>query len=279
LKLGAARARLDYAFLHRFGLTRHGGMEKPGWAMEVFERHYRCVEFHRRSAGFCCLELGPGDSLFTALIARAFGASATWLIDVGPFATRDVELYWRMADELRARGFSAPELSASRSFDEVLRACNATYLTGGLASLRTVPDGCIDFAFSNTVLQHVRRSELAETLRELRRVMHPEGCGVHSLDLRDMLGGSLHHLRFSQLVWESEWFRGAGFYTNRLLLPQWVEAFASAGFSCEVAELNQWPRLPLRRELLAQPYRRMPEDQLRARTLRLVTRPAGNASG
>src|SRR5690348_10515866 len=104
LKLAAAQLGINYAVLHKLGLAGHGGMERPAWALEVFQRHYEGVEFNRKSAGFVCLESGPGDSLFTAVIARAYGASATWLVDIGPFATRDVQLYRRMADELRAHG-------------------------------------------------------------------------------------------------------------------------------------------------------------------------------
>src|SRR5260221_10704475 len=55
-------------------------------------------------------EIGPGDSLFMALIARAHGATASYHVDVGPFANRDVSLYRRMAQYLRERGDSVPDL-------------------------------------------------------------------------------------------------------------------------------------------------------------------------
>lgn len=81
----------------------HGDMNQPGWALDTFLEHARTARvvgiesglphIKVKSDNFNVLELGPGDSLFTAVIARALGASRTWLVDAAPFATTDMSVY------------------------------------------------------------------------------------------------------------------------------------------------------------------------------------------
>lgn len=273
LKIALAHVPLSYSVLRSMSLARHGGMEDPAWAWETFTRHFNRADFPKGRPGFSVLELGPGDSLFTALIARALGAGDCWLVDVAPYATSDVRFYKRMAEFLRERGLRPPDLSKAESVEDVLSACGAGYATRGLESLRQLPDHSFDFIFSNVVIQCIRREELPDTLVQMRRLLRSGGSCVHSIDLRDMMGQSLHHLRFSQGAWESNWVRDSGFYTNRFRLSELIELNARAGFDTELDEVNRWPRLPLPRATLAQPYRQMPEEQLRIATLRLILRP------
>jgi hypothetical protein len=88
-----------------------------------------------------------------------------------------------------------------------------------------------------------------------------------------MMGLSLHHLRFSERVWESAPVRRSGFYSNRLRLSELIEMGRRCGMRTEVDELNAWRRLPVPRCALAHPYRCMPEDELRVATVRLILHP------
>jgi hypothetical protein len=274
LKLSLSRIPIKYHVRHRLMLAHHGAMTQPAYAHTVFRRHFDSVSFHRKEAGgFTAMELGPGDSLFSAMIAKAYGASASCLVDVGRFASENVELYRSMARHLTEQSLPAPDLSAARTIDNVCAACSATYEINGLESLRRLPSGSMDFIFSNAVLQAVRRDEFLDTLKELRRLTHPQGCNVHSIDLRDMMGMSLNHLRFSPRMWESNLIRESGFYTNRLRLAEIIQLSGEAGFESEVSERNHWPALPVNRKRLAMPYRDMPDDELRTKTIRIVLRP------
>jgi hypothetical protein len=281
LKLGLSRLPVGYARRRSLSLSRHGGMERPDYALRIFREHLdAAASFHRNDGGrFTLLEMGPGDSLFTAVIAAVHGARTTWLIDVDRFANTDVAIYRTLATYLADRGLHVPDaVVTADTIDKVLAACGAMYLTGGLKSLRGLPDGSVDFIFSNSVLQAVRRDEFLDTLKELRRVMHPQGCGVHSIDLRDMMSFSLHHLRFSQRVWESDFVRRSGFYTNRLRLAEIVRACGDAGMDAEVCEVKRWEAMPIDRTKLAPPYRQMSDDELLAATIRIVTRPTARAT-
>jgi SAM-dependent methyltransferase len=273
LKLAVAHVPPAGRALRAAARARHGEMEDPRWAYDTFRRHFDRADFPNKAGGFRVLELGPGDSLFTAVIARALGAAATWLVDVGPFASTDPCAYRRMADLLRAEGLEPPDLSAARSLDDVLAACGARYAIGGLTSLRCLPGSSCDFVFSNAVLQSVPRDELPRVLCELRRVLRTGAACVHSVDLRDMMGLSLHHLRFSQRAWESRPVRRSGFYSNRFRLGELIDLCRRCRLRAEVDELNAWPALPLPRSALAPPYRDMPEDELRVATVRLILHP------
>ena len=250
-------------------------MDDPGYALDVFRRHFeRCDP----RPGFSVLELGPGDTAFTAVVAHAFGAARTVLVDAGPFAVTDVEPYRRMARELARQGLPAPDLDDAGSFDEILRRCSASYLTGGLEALRTLDAGSIDLSFSQAVLEHVRAADVAPVLRELRRVAAPGGASSHVIDLEDHLAHALNNLRFSEGVWESRLFASSGFYTNRLRRSRLLELFDEAGFETEVVAEARWSGIPTPRSRLAPAYRFASDDDLLVRNLDVVLRPVESAA-
>lgn len=259
----------------RLGAFRHGPMQQPVYAYDVFASHLTKCGLWPPPRGFACLELGPGESLFTAVIARAFGADRVALVDSGADAAREPALYRRMAADLRARGLTPPDLDGARSLEAVLAACNAEYLTGGLAALRQLPSAAFDLVISQAVLEHVRRSDLPAVLAELRRVTRAGGVGSHRIDLRDHLGGALNNLRFPERLWESEAFASAGFYTNRLQHPDLMALFRETGFRPEVVELERWEALPTPRASLARPFRGRPEADLTVSGFHVLLHPDG----
>jgi hypothetical protein len=92
-------------------------------------------------AGRTIVELGPGDSIATAVIAKALGARHTILVDAGAFATREFAPYHALAAHLRREGLKVPNLADCTTLDDLLARCDATYLTNGLAALSAIPDG------------------------------------------------------------------------------------------------------------------------------------------
>jgi predicted SAM-dependent methyltransferase len=209
---------------------------------------------------FVCLELGPGDSLFSALIARAFGARKIFLVDSGDYATRDAELYRNMYFFLLRKG---RKLNVKyTSFEELLYSCQSAYLTSGLSSLRQLPDNSVDFIFSQAVLEHVRKSEFLPILKELRRILKPFGISSHTVDLKDHIGGALNNLRFSDLIWESSMFSKSGFYTNRIRFTRMLALFEKAGYRVRVIETNEWDHLPTPKEKFREEFRYLSDQTL-----------------
>lgn len=272
-KLVLMRMPVQYGFWQRMGLFRHGKMERPGYAYEVFKYHFGRAGLSRSNKGFVQLELGPGDSLFSAMIGYSFGASASYLVDVGPFAQGDLDSYRSMASFLFRKGLDVPDLSNVTHLDELLAVNRARYGTKGLASLQELPNDSMDFIWSHSVLQHIKRKEFMDTMRELRRVIRADGVCSHQIDLRDMLGGGLNSLRFRERLWESDFMARSGFYTNRIRYSEMLRLFQQAGFDASVVEVSRWDRLPTPRARLSLEFRCLSDAELCVSGFGVVLRP------
>lgn len=264
------------AVAHKTGLFRWGAMHQAGYALRVFRSHMAEAFPQGLPAGFTALELGPGDTLASALIARAYGASKIYLADAGNYASRDINLYRELANDLKREGVpNVPYLDNVDSFDDMLRLLNASYLPGGLADLQCIETGSVDFIWSHSVLEHVRKRDFDQTMRQLRRILKPgSGRCSHNVDLKDHLGQALNNLRFSEKLWEAEWMSRSGFYTNRLRASQILQAFHDAGFSIEKSGTGRWDQLPTPRQKMAAPFSSMSDDDLLAPTVAAVLKAA-----
>ena len=264
VKMTLARLPISMRAWHRLGLFVPGFMRDPGYAIDVFETHWRRAG--SPAPGFTYLELGPGESLATALVAWAYGARGGVLVDAGDFAVRDIASYRpliaRLAQKPRVRDVS--ELSGLASLDTLLAKVGAEVRSDGLAGLKAVPSDSIDLIFSQAVLEHVPLADFAATAGELHRIQKPNGVGSHRVDFKDHLQGSLNNLRFSESTWEKPWFaQRSGFYTNRLRFSAMRDAFTRAGFSVTVPEQNRWDALSIMRGKMATPFRDLSDDDLR----------------
>jgi SAM-dependent methyltransferase len=261
-------------FGRRLGVFELGEMEDPGYAYRVFRRHFDRTDLTRRPDGFVVLEIGPGDTLLTAVIAPAFGARSTILVDARPFARKPLAPYRAMAEFLRREGKEPPAVEDADSLAALLSICGARYETRGLESLKELPDRSVDFFFSQAVLEHVRRRDMAETLRQLRRVVRDDGVGCHRIDLSDHLSGALNNLRFAERLWESALMAGSGFYTNRLRYPELLRLFRETGFQATVAQIDRWDRLPTARPGLARQFQAFSDEDLSIKGFDVVLRPS-----
>jgi SAM-dependent methyltransferase len=273
IKVIWARLPVRYSLWKRVGIFRHGFMESPDYVANVFLKHWDRVHFARKGGEFSAMELGCGDSLASCLMGRSMGAVEYYLIDVGAFAATDIDTYKRIAAALSARGRAVPDISCCQSVEDMLDLVRARYLTEGLKSLRALPDGSLDFIWSQAVLEHVRYDEFADTMRELRRIIRCDGVVSHRIDLMDHLGGALNNLRFSRETWESDLMTKSGFYTNRIRFGEMIELMRAAGFHVDVVHADRWDTLPTSRTKLAPSYRSIPEEDLLVRGFDAVLRP------
>jgi SAM-dependent methyltransferase len=270
LKLVLSRVPLNYHFWKKAGLFELGGMERPEYALDVFRRHFATANFARKAGEFTALEIGPGDSLSSAVIAHTFGASHTYLVDVGSFASTDPAPYRRLASHLRELGLQPPNVESCSNVEQVMAVCSAEYLTEGLASLRKIPAASVDFIWSHAVLGHVRRDDFLPTMLELRRIQRPDGVGSHYTGFGDILGGKMNDLRFSDWIWESSFMANSGFYTNRLRFQEVLQLFRQAGFEPEIREVTRWNTLPTPRRKMARRFASLPEQELQISGLDVV---------
>jgi SAM-dependent methyltransferase len=277
-KMILARLPVDYALFRRIGVFRHGAMDSAEYAISVFRAHLERARARGLPSAFNALEFGPGDSVASALLARSIGARSTYLVDVGPFASRDLHLYRSVARYAESTGISLPTDLNFSDFDALLASCGARYLTNGLASLREIPGGSIDFAWSQAVLEHVRLGDFRTVLAELRRVMRPHGLCSHRIDLRDHISGGLNNLRFPERIWETDLMASSGFYTNRIGFRQMLAIFAEAGFASEVIRVDKWERLPIRPAAIQRQFRESRGEDLLVSGFDVVLRPLSQPS-
>lgn len=254
----------------KLGVFNWGPMLTADYAIESFDTHAGRVLDSTRREGFTCLEVGPGESVSSAVVACARGAGRTLLVDVAPYASMDLADYRTIIDVL------SPQLDLRdvTSVPELLTRCRADYLTAGTESLRSLPDASVDFIWSQAVLEHVRKNEMDELLVELRRVLKPDGAASHRVDLEDHFEHSLNNLRFSDRVWESDWMAKAGFYTNRLGYEEMLRRFEAAGFNVEVVQVDRWDTLPIPRSRMDPQFRGLALDDLLVSGFDVILRPA-----
>lgn len=278
-KLALSRLPVPYSWWRALKIFRHGDMHHPAHAYSVFCAHRDRVLAKRiLPTEFTCLELGPGDSLLSGLVACAYGASKVYLVDTGDHAVRDLEPYQEMLALLRSQGMPLPKAERATSLEELLALCGITYLTDGVGSLHRIPASTVDFVWSQVVLEHVPKHEFHGLLGELRRVMRTDAIASHSVDLRDHLGGALNSLRFSEGIWESSVFLHAGFYTNRIRYRDMLEAFVAAGFQPTILRTKKWDILPLVKSSMASPYCDYPSEDLLVAEFEVLLTPTSKGA-
>lgn len=270
-KLVLSRAPVSYRAWKKLGMFAHsspqaqieGQLARAGGYFETFrawgEGEARCV-----------LELGPGDNLALAAPAKALGARRILFVDVADFAQHDAEAMARLAAECAS---VAPGLIVDASSREaMLRSCDAVYLTDGFQSLRAIAPDSVDMHVSNAVLEHVRAAQFDAHMDALFALTRPGGIGLHSVDFKDHLGGSLNNLRFSERVWESEFMARSGFYTNRIRPSAMVQSARRAGFETALLGVCRFTETPLPRSAMAEPFRGLPEEELNVASFDLLLR-------
>jgi SAM-dependent methyltransferase len=275
-KIVLSRLPAGYATWRRLRLFTHGAMHDADYALSVFAQHFARSGL---SVGqpFVAAEFGPGDSLSSAVIAAAHGATHTHLVDAGAYATTDLAVYRNIAEKLRAMGLNPPDLNGVNDVAGLLRACSASYGTRGLDSLREIRSGSVDFAWSHAVLEHVRRHEFKDFICETRRILAPNGIASHQIDLRDHLGGGLNNLRIPTRTWEANWFANSGFYTNRLSKQEILQSFEEAQFDVGMISELRWDTLPIQVSSMASEFQNDPPGSRLVRIFDILARPKARA--
>lgn len=273
--VASALLPISYECLRQKVTGFRGKMADTRYAKEIFAAHWqRYLRYGGSIPQGDYLELGPGGSLCSAVLARSCGFENAVLVDVGDFAIKDRRYYQDLMKKVgRDVSFNDP---VSPSFESFLAHLRIRYLTRGLDSLKSLPSSSVWFSSSQDVLEHVRKEQFRETVAELSRIHKPGSLSSHRIDFQDHLGASLNHLRFSSRFWESYFFQNSGFYTNRLRYSDVKRAFGEAGFEFLDERLETWEKLPLSRNRLAPEFRHYTDEDLLVRIAEITVRKKTN---
>jgi len=132
IKIVLFRIPRSYLVWQKLSLFKHGRMDDPAYAYEVFKRHYDRVDFPNKYKGYVMLEIGPGDSLSSAIIANTFNAKKIYLIDTDCFVTQNITYYIRVQKYLQNLDKFPPNIESINNIDDLLSLCNAVYFYNGL---------------------------------------------------------------------------------------------------------------------------------------------------
>ena len=250
-----------YVFFRPLGF-KHGDMVNPTYSINVFLKHFNKIGFLPNK--FNILELGPGDSISTAIIGHAFGASEIFLVDVADYASKSIEIYHNLIHKLKMCNIekNVSSLLDAKTFNKILEITNSHYDVKGLHSLKEIPSDTIDFIFSNAVLEHVHLQNFRSVLSELYRISS-KGCIMsHTIDLKDHLNDSLNSLLFNKKIWEIKIFKRFGFYTNRLRFKEICNYIREAGFKIIHIDVKEWNALPIKTKHLNREFKNREDLQV-----------------
>ena len=239
-KMILARLPIPYSVWKKVGVFQLGQMNKTVYSEKIFNMHFKHFAGLQREGGFSMLELGPGDSLLSALFGYLNGAETIYLLDVGDFAGTSIDVYRDAFDGWCKRNTLTRPSPDFGSLDSFLSSVNASFFTNGLDDFQNIQDNSIDFIFSHSVLEHIRKAEFDNVFFELFRVSKAGVICSHNVDYMDHLGGAQNNLRFSDALWESKFFAESGFYTNRIPAHVLHQKVRDAGFTVLRERFGTW---------------------------------------
>ena len=271
LKIIFSRLKIPYKIWKNLNIFKHGQMESFEYSRKIFEGHFNDMNKVIKIKNPIIMEIGPGDSLFSMVYSRKYSSEKFFFIDVDNFASNNIKLYYQLQKKLEKDNFFSIILKkAFKDFDDVLQFYNARYLISGLESFRKIDDSSIDYIFSHSVMEHVRKNQLKQLIKEMYRILKPQGVISHNINYKDHLGESLNNLRFSEQIWESDLFANSGFYTNRIPAVEMHQYFKNEGFNLVVEDYGRWDKLPISRKSLAGEFKKFSNDELMRPTSRFI---------
>ncbi len=97
-KLVLSRLPFGYAVWQRLGLFRHGLMDNSEYAIGIFHSHVEKSGFKNHLRDKTVLEIGPGDSIASAIIATGYGARVI-MVDSGRYVREEIAPYFRFGED------------------------------------------------------------------------------------------------------------------------------------------------------------------------------------
>lgn len=216
--------------------------------------------------GLSMLEIGPGPDFGAQLVLASKGVRVTladrflakWDPNFHP------ALYRMLIDYYQNANSQLQQAVADNGYENT----SLVLVEEQAEALVSVPDGSMDFVYSNAVLEHV--VNMKQVAEQIARVSKVGAWSAHQIDWRD-------HRDFSRpleyLTMEDDEFRSEAEAShweigNRLRSMEFWALFESAGFEVVERETNSWTERNYFTEVLprirasSSSYSKWPEDDL-----------------
>ena len=262
IKIIFSRLPIKNDIWRKLGIFRNGGMNNKEYSKKIFFGHLEDLRKIKDIKQPVIMEIGPGDGIATAIYSKLYNSPKVFLIDVADFADKDILVYKDIIESLDSDLFKDQNFSEIATLEDILKLFNAYYLIDGLKSLQKIESSSVDYLFSHSVMEHIRYSDLDIYIKEMHRVLKPNGLISHNINYKDHLDDSLNSLRFSFKIWESNLFCKSGFYTNRVPAVEMHKKFKKYGFNMVWEKFGKWPSLPIKREYLHKDFKLYKDDDL-----------------
>lgn len=207
-------------------------------------------------------EFGAGRDLIIPLAFSAHGAKRFIAVDIERLAKLDlVRSNARIIS--RASRTDRPEIT---SWADLERLWNIDYRAPGDARATGLPSGSIDCAVSVETLEHIPKADIAAILKELRRILRPDGVALMQIDYGDHFKGfdpsisAFNFLTYSESDWDP--FQSRFQYVNRLRHSEYLQLFRDAGFRILADRPDCKSPEPAIMERLAPHFRQFSEQDL-----------------
>lgn len=205
----------------------------PGYYNDVFYEALDTIGIDSLEGKAVC-EMGPGQFLSHAFLAYQLGADESYLLEIDDFAHQEGKIKMSrnlLLKEGMDKKRNLPGTEKAGTWKRYLKLLRSRYYTDGIDGYRRIPDDAVDYVFSFSVVEHIRKNVIRETMQEMYRFMRCGGTAYHVVDLKDHLGGGKNHLRFSDAEWEDQNHYKMDNYTNRLSCSELVSIWKETGFS------------------------------------------------
>jgi SAM-dependent methyltransferase len=227
-------------------------------------------------------EFGAGWDLTVPLAYWSLGVDRQILVDIHSnlrfaLVNKTIERLEHSDDERLVRRPGVADVASAADLEERF---GIAYAAPRDARATGFEAGSVDFVSSTNTLEHIPATDLVPILVECRRLLRPDGIMSSRIDLRDHYSyfdrglSPYNFLRYSDRKWRA--FDSRLLYQNRLRRPDYLRAFAAAGFEIveEFPSSGDEPALASLRELeLAPRFRGYAFDDLAVTALVVVARP------
>jgi SAM-dependent methyltransferase len=266
-----------------FGLQRYVTRRLPRPEKQVkaiYIRARKLVEQYAVHGGSAIeastfFEFGSGRDLVVPLAISACGAKRFITVDIERLAKLDL-VRSNACVVATLGGVARPTLL---SWDDLDRYWGIDYRAPADARATGMAEATIDCAISVETLEHIPPADISAILKEIHRILRPDGVALMQIDYGDHFKGfdptisSFNFLTYSDEAWEP--FQSPFQYVNRLRHSQYLDLFKNAGFEVVLANPDRRPAEPAILSQLASRFHGFTEEDLFTLGALVVVRPLG----